>query len=105
MSPSSMSAKDRRALYIGLGVILPALLFIWGVKPLLAKLSDTRHDIIEQRELLANEEAAVAAPGTLHFNPAGASDQSEKNGEHRNDKRRDPSRAWPRGAPATKSPG
>ncbi len=56
-----MSPNDRRALLWGLGILLPALAYIWGVKPLLASLADLRHQVVEQRLLLSNEEAAVAA--------------------------------------------
>jgi hypothetical protein len=56
-----MSASDRRALFRGIAVLLPALAYIWGVKPLRASLDETRQQVFEQRQLLANEMAAVAA--------------------------------------------
>ena len=61
MSPASMSSRDRRALFWGLAILLPALAYIWGVKPLVASLGETRRQVVEQRLLLSNEEAAVAA--------------------------------------------
>lgn len=61
MSPSSMNTRDRRALMLGLAILGPALGFIWGVKPLLASFSRTRDQIFEQRQLLAQEKAAVGA--------------------------------------------
>ena len=61
MSPATMSTRDRRALFLGLGILLPALAYIWGVKPLIASLRDTRRQVVEQRQLLSSEEAAVAA--------------------------------------------
>jgi hypothetical protein len=61
MTMASMSSRDRRALVWGLAILLPALAYIWGVKPLLASLGDTRRQVVEQRRLLSNEEAAVAA--------------------------------------------
>jgi hypothetical protein len=61
MSIKSMSSRDRRAMFWGLGILLPALAYIWGVKPLLASLGEARRQVVEQRQLLSNEEAAVAA--------------------------------------------
>jgi hypothetical protein len=61
-----MTSRDRRALFWGLAILGPALGFIWGVKPLLASFSRTRDQIFEQRQLLAQEKAAVAA---AHRNP------------------------------------
>jgi hypothetical protein len=56
-----MSPKDRRALFIGLAVLGPALAYIYGVKPLLADVRSTREQSAEQRQLLAHEMAAVSA--------------------------------------------
>ena len=57
----AMNTRDRRALFLGLIVLGPALGYIWGVKPLLASFSRTRDQIFEQRQLLGQEKAAVAA--------------------------------------------
>jgi hypothetical protein len=58
---SAMNSRDRRALILGLAILGPALGYIWGVKPLFASLNRTRDQIFEQRQLLAQEMAAVAA--------------------------------------------
>jgi len=56
-----MNARDRRALQLGAAVLLPALLYIWGVKPFRAALADTRDRIATERDVLARERAAVLA--------------------------------------------
>ncbi len=61
MSLATMNTRDRRALMLGLFVLGPALAYIWGVKPLLASFNRTRDQIFDQRQLLAQEKAAVAA--------------------------------------------
>jgi type II secretory pathway component PulM len=61
MSLGTMNSRDRRALTLGLMVLGPALMYIWGVKPLLASFNRTRDQIFEQRQILAQEKAAVAA--------------------------------------------
>lgn len=61
MSPSGMGSRDRRALFLGAAILLPALAYIWGVKPLMASLDDTRTLVADQRRLLSQERAAVAA--------------------------------------------
>ena len=59
MSP--MNSRDRRALTLGLYVLVPALGYIWGVKPLLASFGRMRDEIRIERQALAQELAAVAA--------------------------------------------
>jgi hypothetical protein len=61
MSFATMNSRDRRALVLGLALLLPALGYVWGVKPLLASFNRTRDQIFQQRQLLAQEMAAVAA--------------------------------------------
>lgn len=61
MSLSTMSPRDRRALFLGLAILGPALFYIWGVKPYRAALSDTRAEVAMKRDLLSREMAAVAA--------------------------------------------
>lgn len=56
-----MGAKDRRAITLGLSVVIPALFFVWGVKPYLAALSDARQQLTIEREALARERAAIDA--------------------------------------------
>jgi hypothetical protein len=61
MKFSEMSPRDRRALILGAAVLAPAFLVIWGVRPYLAALSDTRQRLAVEREALARERAAVSA--------------------------------------------
>jgi len=61
MSLATMNSRDRRALLLGLALLGPALGYIWGVKPLLASFNRTRDQIFQQRQLLAQEMAAVTA--------------------------------------------
>ncbi len=62
MSPRlNMSARDRRALTLGALVLLPSLFFIWGVKPFLATLSESRDFLSVERAALSRERAAVSA--------------------------------------------
>ena len=61
MKTESMSQRDRRALWLGAGVLAPALFFIWGVRPYRASLDDTRQRLAAEREVLVHERAAVNA--------------------------------------------
>ncbi|MDB4917980.1 MAG: hypothetical protein JWM95_5624 [Gemmatimonadetes bacterium] len=66
MKPSSMSAKDRRAITLGLSIVVPALFAVFGVKPYFAALSEARQQLSVEQETLAREQAAVEA---AHRNP------------------------------------
>lgn len=66
MSWSTMSPKDRRAIILGAVVVLPALLFIWGVRPYRAALAETRDELDIARLALSREKAAVT---TTRANP------------------------------------
>jgi hypothetical protein len=57
----SLSARDRRALLIGALVLLPALLYVWGVRPFHAALGDARGLLAAERLTLSRERAAVQA--------------------------------------------
>jgi hypothetical protein len=57
---STMSPKDRRAIVLGAAVLLPTLLYIWGVKPYRAALAETREQLDIARLALSREKAAVA---------------------------------------------
>jgi hypothetical protein len=57
----SISGKERRTILIAAAVVVPALLYVWGVKPYVAALSDTRDQLSVERDALARERAAVAA--------------------------------------------
>jgi hypothetical protein len=59
MNWSSMSAKDRRAIVLGMAIVLPALFYIWGVRPYRAALAETRDELAIARLALSREKAAV----------------------------------------------
>jgi len=62
MSPRvNLKTRDRRALSLGALVLLPSLFFIWGVKPFLATLSESRDFLSVERSALSRERAAVSA--------------------------------------------
>jgi len=66
MKWATMSVRDRRAVLLGLGVLLPGLLFIWGVRPYQAALSDARDQLATERATLARERTAIT---TARQNP------------------------------------
>ena len=59
MSWRTMKPGDRRAIVIGALVLLPGFLFIWGVRPYEAALSDARDRLATESMALARERAAV----------------------------------------------
>jgi type II secretion system (T2SS) protein M len=59
MKWSTMNSRDRRAVMWGGGILLPALLFIWAVRPYQAALSDARDQLATERSALARERAAI----------------------------------------------
>jgi hypothetical protein len=61
-----MSARDRRAVLLGVGILLPGLVFIWGVRPYQAALSDVRDQLATERATLARERTAIT---TARQNP------------------------------------
>ena len=61
MKLSTMSASDRRALFLGAAVILPSLFFVFGVKPYLTALADVQQQLSVEREAFSRERAAVSA--------------------------------------------
>jgi hypothetical protein len=64
MSWSTMSPKDRRAILLGAVLVLPALIFIWGVRPYRTAMAETRDELETARLALSREKAAVAAKPT-----------------------------------------
>ena len=66
MKWTTMASRDRRAVILGAGILLPALLFIWGVRPYRAALADARDQLATERATLARERAAIA---TARRNP------------------------------------
>jgi hypothetical protein len=63
MSWATLSAKDRRAIAMGAVLVLPALIYIWGVRPYRAALTDTRDELETARVALSREKAAVGTTG------------------------------------------
>lgn len=61
MKLATMSASDRRALILGAAIVLPSLLFVFGVKPYRAALADVRQQLGVERDAYARERAAVSA--------------------------------------------
>ncbi len=57
----TLGARDRRALLIGAAVLLPALLYVWGIRPFHAALGDARGLLAAERLTLSRERAAVRA--------------------------------------------
>jgi len=66
MKWSTMTPRERRTITIGALVVLPSLLYIWGVRPYRAALSDARDQLATERATLARERAAIA---TARQNP------------------------------------
>lgn len=66
MKWSTMTPRERRTIVIGALVLFPPLLYIWGVRPYQAALSDTRDQLATERQALAREKAAIA---TARQNP------------------------------------
>jgi hypothetical protein len=55
-----MTPRDRRAVTLGVLVLLPFAVYLWGVRPFRAALSDARDQLETERATLARERAAVA---------------------------------------------
>ncbi len=60
MKRIAMGSRDKRAVLLGLAILVPSLAFIWGVKPLRQALAETTDRIATERDALAREQAAVA---------------------------------------------
>lgn len=58
---STMSERDRRALFLGAAILLPALLFVWGVRPFLGTMRDNRDLLASEQSTLSREMAAIQA--------------------------------------------
>jgi hypothetical protein len=64
----NLSPRDRRAVLLGLAVLLPALLWVAAVRPYRAALEDVRERTAAEQALLQRERALIAtnaAPGAL----------------------------------------
>jgi len=71
-----LSDRDRRALLMGVIVIVPVLLWVGAVRPYRSALSDVRERIASERSLLAREQALIEnsddVPDQLRAAAAGA---------------------------------
>lgn len=61
----TISGRDRRAVIIGLAVLLPALLWIVAVRPYRTAMADLNQRVDTERALLEREEALIAAAPDL----------------------------------------
>ncbi len=61
MKWATMTTRDRRAVMLGVGILLPGLIFIWGVRPYIAALDDARQALSAESDALSREQMAVAS--------------------------------------------
>jgi hypothetical protein len=61
MKLSTMSASDRRALFLGAVVLVPSLFYVFGFKPYRAALADVQQQLSVERDAYARERAAVSS--------------------------------------------
>lgn len=64
---AALSAKDRRAILVGIGVLLPFAIVLWGVRPYRNAMAEARDRLATERDALARERGAVL---TAQRNPA-----------------------------------
>ena len=64
MKFSGLTPSERRTVTIGGSVVLASAIFVWGVRPFLASLTDAKDRLRIERETLARERAAVAQART-----------------------------------------
>ncbi len=66
---SGLTSRDRRAILVGLTILLPALTYVFGVRPYRTALGHLQDRIVVERELLQRElallESAPSFPGLL----------------------------------------
>ena len=62
---SGLASRDRRAILVGLGILLPAVVYVLGVKPFQAALGDAKDRLVAERELLGRELELLATSATL----------------------------------------
>src|SRR5688500_199281 len=55
----ALAPRERRAVVVGLLIVLPALLWVYGIRPYRVSLADTRSEVAAQRDLLARELALL----------------------------------------------
>lgn len=74
----SMSDRDRRAVFLGLAVLVPALLWVTVGRPWRAAVSDLRERAAAERALLQREEALLAQAGTMPGTVEAAADRAQR---------------------------
>jgi hypothetical protein len=57
---ATLSPRDWRAVLLGMAVLLPPLLYLWGVRPYAAALADARNRLAVAQTALARERALLA---------------------------------------------
>jgi len=62
---NGLSSRDRRAILIGMGVLLPAIAYVLGVRPYRTALEAVRDRVAAEQELLARELSLLASAPTL----------------------------------------
>jgi len=62
---SGLALRDRRAILLGLGLLLPAAVWILGVKPYRAALENVRDRVVVEKGLLVRELALLETAPTL----------------------------------------
>ena len=62
---NGLAPRDRRAILLGLGILIPAAGYVLGVKPYRAALADVRDRIGAEQELLSRELALLESAPTL----------------------------------------
>ncbi len=60
-----LSERDRRALLLGLAVLVPSVAYLSGLQPYLRALGDARDRLVIERELLGRELALIESAHTL----------------------------------------
>lgn len=59
MKVPAMTAKDRRAIALGLAILVPSLGWIYAVRPLMAAIAEAEERLASEQQALARERAAV----------------------------------------------
>jgi len=62
---SGLNSRDRRAILLGLGILLPAAAYVLGWKPYRVALEDVRDRVAAEQELLARELEVMESSGSL----------------------------------------
>jgi len=62
---NGLALRDRRAIFLGLGLLLPAAVWVLGVKPYRAALENVRDRVVVEKGLLVRELALLETAPTL----------------------------------------